>query len=92
MVEPPVLTMSTTEFTAPAAGGDVTVAANDTGAERTAEFTMSYPGAADECEFTLVQAADESPSPGGNDFTLKAAYIDEFSYIRRGESRGVDVH
>ena len=127
VVEPPVLTMSTTEYTAPAAGGNVTVAykvanpvegttvkvvgaekyswvkvtgvspnvvlaveANDTEAERTAEFTLSYAGAADKCEFTLVQAAGEGgdePGPGTDyDFELQYSILQfEPGYGNNGE-------
>lgn len=127
VVEPPVLTMSTTEYTAPAAGGNVTVAykvanpvegttvkvvgaeeyswvkvtgvspnvvlaveANDTEAERTAELTLSYAGAADKCEFTLVQAAGEGgdePGPGTDyDFELQYSILQfEPGYGNNGE-------
>lgn len=122
VVEPPVLTMSTTEYTAPAAGGNVTVAykvanpvegttvkvvgaekyswvkvtgvspnvvlaveANDTEAERTAEFTLSYAGAADKCEFTLVQAAGEGgDEPGSDAERLEMSYSTLYVYTAEG--------
>lgn len=122
VVEPPVLTMSTTEYTAPAAGGNVTVAykvanpvegttvkvvgaekyswvevtgvspnvvlaveANDTEAERTAELTLSYAGAADKCEFTLVQAAGEGgDEPGSDAERLEMSYSTLYVYTAEG--------
>ncbi len=57
----------------------VTVTANDTEAERTAEFTVSYPGITKALEFSITQDAGETPA-GDGDFVITVNNIEAESF------------
>lgn len=63
----------------------VTVTANDTEAERTAEFTVSYPGITKALEFSITQDAGSAPAP---DYDYESVMSHFYMEFYEGEGYG----